>query len=105
MKLQDKPSSFKSLEEDIQRFRQKTAPEAASGPQNAGLAMRMGLELVAGVAVGAGAGIMLDRWLGTTPLLLVICFFLGAAGGSLNLYRLAKSQSSNDENTTKDSND
>ena len=51
------------------------------------MAMRVGLELVSGVLVGAGAGIVLDRWLGTSPILLLICFFLGTAAGFLTMYR------------------
>lgn len=53
------------------------------------MAMRIGVELVAGVAVGAGIGYFLDRWLGTGPWLLILFFFLGAAGGMMNVYRAA----------------
>lgn len=54
-----------------------------------GMAMRIGVELVAGVGVGAGIGYFLDRWLGTGPWLLILFFFLGAAGGIMNVYRAA----------------
>lgn len=53
------------------------------------MAMRIGIELVAGVAVGAGIGYLLDSWLGTAPWLLILFFFLGAAGGMMNVYRAA----------------
>ena len=39
---------------------------------------RVATELVAGVIVGALIGWMLDNWLGTSPLFLVLLFFLGA---------------------------
>lgn len=52
-----------------------------------GLAFRIGIEMVAAVAVGAGMGWLLDRWLGTKPWLMVVFFFLGAAAGLLNVYR------------------
>tara|TARA_B100000575_G_C22586934_1_gene368987 strand:+ start:21 stop:365 length:345 start_codon:yes stop_codon:yes gene_type:complete len=52
-----------------------------------GLAMRAGVELVAGVAVGAGVGYALDIWLGSGPWLLIVCFIVGAAAGMLNVYR------------------
>lgn len=62
----------------------------ATGPTSGlGLALRTGVDMVAGVVVGAGMGYLLDRWLGTTPWLLVVFFFLGAAGGGLNAYRTA----------------
>ena len=43
--------------------------------------------MVAGVGVGALIGWALDRWLGTTPLFLIVFFMLGAAAGVLNAYR------------------
>lgn len=57
-----------------------------------GLAFRVGVELVAGVAVGVGLGYALDRWLGTRPWLMILFFFLGAAGGMANVFRAATGQ-------------
>ena len=56
----------------------------------AGLALagRVALELVAGVVVGGFLGWMLDRWLGTTPGFMLGLFFLGAAAGMMNVWRL-----------------
>ena len=48
---------------------------------------RLATELVAGVMVGAFMGWVLDRWLGTSPLFLVLMFFLGASAGMLNVWR------------------
>ena len=50
-------------------------------------ALRVGTDLVAGVAVGAFIGWALDRWLGTQPWLMVVFFVLGAAAGFYNIYR------------------
>lgn len=52
-----------------------------------GLAFRIGVELVAALAVGVGIGYGLDLWLGTKPWLMVVFFFLGAGAGILNVYR------------------
>ena len=52
------------------------------------LAGRVATELVAGIAVGAFAGWLIDRWLGTTPAFMLVLFFLGAAGGMMNIWRL-----------------
>jgi ATP synthase protein I len=49
---------------------------------------RVATELVAGVIVGAFIGWMLDNWLGTSPLFLVLMFFLGAMAGMLNVWRM-----------------
>jgi ATP synthase protein I len=53
-----------------------------------GIAFRVGVELVAGIAVGAGIGLLFDRWLGTSPWGLVVFCVLGWGAGVLNVYRL-----------------
>ncbi|MFC0409724.1 AtpZ/AtpI family protein [Roseomonas elaeocarpi] len=53
-----------------------------------GLGLRIGTELVSALAVGLIIGLALDRWLGTSPWLLLVFFFAGGAAGVLNLYRL-----------------
>ncbi len=54
-----------------------------------GAALRIGAEMVAALIVGVGSGLLLDNWLETAPLFLVVFFFLGAAAGGLNVYRAA----------------
>jgi ATP synthase protein I len=55
-----------------------------------GQALRLGVELVAGVAVGGFIGWALDRWFGTAPLMMVVFLGLGAAAGIMNVVRTAK---------------
>ncbi|MFQ6018698.1 MAG: AtpZ/AtpI family protein [Kiloniellaceae bacterium] len=64
----------------------KTGPAAQGGGLS--FALRIGVELVAALMIGVGIGIMLDRWLGTTPWMLVLFFVLGAAAGMLNVFRV-----------------
>jgi ATP synthase protein I len=52
-----------------------------------GMAFRFGVELVSALAVGLGIGYLLDRWLDTSPWMMVVFFFLGATAGILNVYR------------------
>lgn len=55
-----------------------------------GKAFRLSTELVAGVFVGGFIGWLLDRWLGTLPLFLVVFLLLGIAAGLLNAVREAR---------------
>lgn len=80
------------LGERIEGAKAKSAPEP-SGPSRGdsyGQAFKMAIELVAGVVVGGGIGWVLDGVLGTRPWLLIVFFFLGFAGGMLNLVRSAQ---------------
>lgn len=58
-----------------------------------GLAVRVGVELVSALMVGAGLGYGLDYWLGTKPWLMVVFFFLGAAAGISNVWRVVNGMS------------
>jgi len=40
------------------------------------------------LAVAVAIGWFLDRWLGTTPFLLILFFLLGGAAGVANVWRL-----------------
>jgi len=54
-----------------------------------GTAFRISTELVAGLVVGGLIGWQLDKWLGTSPVFLLVFFLLGAAAGILNVVRTA----------------
>jgi ATP synthase protein I len=55
-----------------------------------GMALRLATELVVGVFGGGFIGWLLDKWLGTLPLFLVIFLLLGIAAGILNAVREAR---------------
>ncbi|HVJ53850.1 MAG TPA: AtpZ/AtpI family protein [Aliidongia sp.] len=66
-----------------------SGPKADSGRSDAmGVGMRIGVELVVAVALGAGVGWLIDRGLGSKPLGVVAGFFLGVAVGIWNVYRV-----------------
>ncbi len=100
------PPSFKDLEKrlDDLRERQGLNVDESKGeggkptlPATAmGLAFRVGVELVAGLAVGGAMGWFLDGWLGTRPFLMLIFFALGAAAGMLNVFRTARAMNAPD---------
>lgn len=55
-----------------------------------GLGMRISIELVTTVAVGAGLGYALDAWLGTGPVMMVVFLIFGGAAGVSNAYRVVR---------------
>jgi len=69
-----------------------TPPKKASSDPFSGSAwaigFRVGVELVSALVVGLGIGWLLDRWLGTGPILLAVFVLLGGAAGVLNVWRI-----------------
>jgi len=55
-----------------------------------GMAFRLATELVVGILVGGFIGWQLDKWLDTTPLLLLVFFALGFVAGLFNVIRTAR---------------
>ena len=95
MTEREPPPSLDDLEarlekaRDAQDRRQGRGAEAGQ-PGALGSALQVAIEMVGTLAVAVGIGWVLDRWLATAPLFLVIFFFLGAAAGGLNVYRRAQ---------------
>jgi len=58
--------------------------------QGAGVGFRIGIELVAGVLVGAGLGWFIDDKLDTSPIFMLACISLGFAASVLNVLRVLK---------------
>jgi len=53
-----------------------------------GVGLRVGIELVAALAVAVGIGWLLDHWLHTTPVFIGVFVLLGGAAGVMNVYRV-----------------
>jgi ATP synthase protein I len=78
------------LAEAQSRHRPAPGPQPQGQGAALGQALRLGVELVAGVAVGGFIGWALDRLFGTAPLMMVVFLGLGAAAGIMNVVRTAK---------------
>lgn len=87
----DRP--VRSMRERLEKARHKATPPPPPDRRRSealGAAMRITVELVAGILVGAGLGWLLDRWLGTLPWMTLLFFMLGTAAGILNVIRAAR---------------
>ena len=90
----DRRPSLEDLESRLEKAREKSRPRSsglsAKDGNALGVAVRLGVEFVAGIAVGSIIGFFLDKWLGTTPWLFLVFFVLGTGAGFLNVFRSAK---------------
>jgi ATP synthase protein I len=79
-----------TLKKKIQEAKNEAKPTLfkKDKPQNlAGKFFNVGVELFAGVLVGAGLGIFIDWAFGISPWGLISFFILGSLAGMLNVYR------------------
>ncbi len=98
---ENREGSGKTSPDDLESFdkRLKTAKasiqdrdrKAFNQASAYGFGFRLAVDLVVGVLAGFGIGWLLDKWLGTSPWLLLIFTPLGIAAGILNVIRAAKS--------------
>lgn len=62
-------------------------PQEDKSLNTMGKFFNVGVELVSGVFVGVGCGLLIDWLFGTSPWGLISLFILGSAAGMLNVYR------------------
>ena len=90
MKNDDRLPSLDELQAKIDKIKK---PEPTySAPSSRGdlsQAVRLVIDLSAGVAVGSIFGYMLDKWLNSLPLFMLIGLFFGVAAGVKNMVRSA----------------
>jgi len=75
--------------DDLRVVEEKAARKSQSSSSGYAQAMKLSSEFIAGVLVGAGIGWVADKWLGTSPLGLIVFLLLGFAAGVLNVLRSA----------------
>jgi len=83
------PDDLRALEARIEEARGKKAQPVTPPPSAMGIAFRFATELGAALFVGAALGWLLDKFLHTSPIFLIVMFILGAAAGIRNVMRAA----------------
>ena len=57
---------------------------------NYSIAINISVELITGIVLGVFIGLLIDNYLQTKPLMLIICFILGTLVGFYNMYKTLK---------------
>ncbi len=89
------PPALRDLDNKLREARARReskdrgAGARTGGMAGLGLAIRLGLDFIAGVVVGVGIGLLLDWWWGSKPWMMVLFFVVGAAAGTANVIRTA----------------
>ncbi len=84
------PDDLHAFGKRLDEVRRQNEPRPQEAPPtSAGIAFRFATELMVAIAFGGGLGWLLDRWLGTKPIFLVVLVLLGAAAGIRNVMRAA----------------
>lgn len=78
-----------SLATRLPGVRDRESASKTGGVAGYGQAMKISSEFIAGIAVGAGLGWIIDRLAGTSPWGLIIFLMLGFGAGVLNVLRSA----------------
>jgi ATP synthase protein I len=101
------PSSLDDLGVRLETARARNNPRRPDdgGQGSYGAAFQVAIEMVGTLVVSVGLGWVLDDWLATGPVFLVVFFFLGAAAGGLNVYRRAQLMSAQMDDTASMDND
>ncbi len=84
------PDDLRALGARLDKVRRQKEPRRQQAPPSSlGIASRFATELVVAVAVGGGLGWLLDHFLGTRPVFIVVMVLLGAAAGIRNVMHAA----------------
>jgi len=80
--------------------RHKTdAAESQKRRSDMGVGLRLSTEFIAGIIAGTGLGWLLDYWLGTIPLFLILGLGLGFAAAIMNVLRVTQNMGTSSTET------
>ena len=68
---------------------ERTPPTPPRTP-NWGLGLDLGIRLGVSVAIGLGGGLLLDNWLGTSPIFTLVGMVLGIGAAMVTIWNVAR---------------
>ena len=86
-------NKLKELEKKIDKVRKLKVEDNnlhKKATINYSIAINISIELITGIGLGVFLGLMVDNYLQTKPLMLIICFILGTLVGFFNIYKTLK---------------
>lgn len=90
MKSNDRLPSLENLQAKIDGIKKIESESPPPKNNDMSQAMRLIIDLMAGVIMGTGCGYLLDKWLNTLPFFMIAGIFLGMAAGVKNMLRSAE---------------
>ena len=77
--------------EKIKKKKEKTTTINQSiNAKNYSIALNVSIELITGIGLGVIFGLIVDNYLQTKPIMLIICFILGTLVGFYNMFKTLK---------------
>jgi len=86
-------NKLKELEEKLDKVKKSKIQDNQYSQKptiNYGIAINISIELITGIGLGVFLGLIIDNYLQTKPLMLIICFILGTIVGFFNMYKALK---------------
>ena len=85
---------IKSLTAKLEKLKRKKAIDKKNIEKKASInyiiAVNISIELITGIALGVFLGLVIDNYLQTKPLMLIIFFIIGTLVGFYNMYKTLK---------------
>jgi ATP synthase protein I len=83
---------LESLEKKLHLIRDKNLKEDKKeeniSSKELGQGLRIGIEMVVSIFLGAGLGFLIDRWFNSFPIFMILFLILGFAAGIMNTLRI-----------------
>jgi ATP synthase protein I len=87
--IEDVSARLKAMQDAV-ADKKETERETGESAQGLGVGFRIGIELVAGVLVGAGLGWFIDSKFDTKPIFMLALIAVGFAASMMNVLRVLK---------------